>query len=35
MLEVAGIKFEELAIKGIDQDEFCEVITGSGILLTL
>lgn len=33
MLEQAGINFEELNNKGIDQDEFCDYITGSGILI--
>lgn len=32
MLEQAGIKFDDLASKGIDYSEFCEVVTGSGII---
>ncbi|CAD8159186.1 unnamed protein product [Paramecium octaurelia] len=33
MLEQAGIKFDDLASKGIDYSEFCEVVTGSGLIL--
>ncbi|CAD8048966.1 unnamed protein product [Paramecium sonneborni] len=33
MLEQAGIRFDDLASKGIDYVEFCEVVTGSGIIL--
>lgn len=33
MLEQAGIRFDDLASKGIDYSLFCEIVTGSGITI--